>query len=432
MLLATSVGALQAAPASADVSRILDPRYFAGVNVPWFHWACDFGCGEERGVSSPYVHAALADGFGKLRAANVHTVRWWMFEGDPWQIYPHGSGTPIGLNPEVFKDVDAALALAEEYDLAYEFVLFSSPGALPPAWVTDPDYRQRLADVLAVLFQRYRDHPRILAWEVFNEPEWAIDMGKVPLSAVQEFVKLMADTVHANTGTPVTVGSADISGVSRWTGLGLDFYSPHWYDYMKSETDCALCTDAAAVAVREHTEDAPIVIGEFEAGPNLDPLGRLNDLRNKGYAGAWAWSLFPERATDNRAVDLSAFNNFSGGGGQAQPRPEPAVGIVSAFVEPKLLRAGETVTVHADVEANSDMTALVGFDVLDMSGQAVVQISPNQQPLAANTTAPLTASTTLPATVPPGDYTVRTVVSAPDGSAVYAANDSTGSFSVVG
>src|SRR5207237_1233832 len=145
----------QPAFAASPVPSISDSRYFVGANVPWFTWACDFGCGSKNGVSSPSVRSAVADGFARLKAANVHTVRWWLFEGDPWQINHDGSGAPTGLNPLVYTDLDAAFALAEQYDLVYDLVLFSGPTSLPHAWIVDPTQRQRLADALAPMFSRY-------------------------------------------------------------------------------------------------------------------------------------------------------------------------------------------------------------------------------------------------------------------------------------
>src|SRR5262249_21213809 len=154
-----------------------------------------------NGASSPGAHGALADGFSRLKSSNVHAVRWWMFEGDPWQINHDASGAPVSLNPGVYTDLDSALALADQYDLAFEFVLFSSPTALRSAWLTDPGQRQRLADALAPLFERYKNNPRILAWELFNEPEWDISNNKVGLAPVQSTVQLLASTIHAHTTT---------------------------------------------------------------------------------------------------------------------------------------------------------------------------------------------------------------------------------------
>src|SRR5581483_9427178 len=59
--------------------------FVAGVNVPWWNWACDFGCGPSGGGVSGNA-STFSAGFQQLKNAHVHMVRWWVFEGDPWLI----------------------------------------------------------------------------------------------------------------------------------------------------------------------------------------------------------------------------------------------------------------------------------------------------------------------------------------------------------
>ncbi|KKK53278.1 hypothetical protein LCGC14_3096390, partial [marine sediment metagenome] len=296
-----------AAPAPGRIPWQGQDWYLLGANLPWYNWGCDFGCGPNGGASSPTVRAALDSGFSRLEASGIHLARWWVFPGNPWQITRDASGLPTGINPAVYDDFDAALELAEQYDLYYVFTLFSSPGA-PGAWVTDPAQRAKLAEVLGQLFARYGDNPRILTWQVFNEPEWAIWNGKIEKEPVQATVKEIAAAVHANSNAYVSVGSAKLAGLPMWIGLGLDYYTAHWYDSMTGGS-CALCTDYAEVRDRFNL-DAPLVIGEFFAGSSIDALQRFEDRYAKGYAGAWAWSLFPNRTNDRMSIGLSAASTF--------------------------------------------------------------------------------------------------------------------------
>jgi hypothetical protein len=279
-------------------------------------------------VSAPDVSGVIADRFSQLQAANIHTVRWWMFEGNPWQINRDASGAPTSLNPTVYADLDAALALAQRFDLAYNLVLFEGPDKLPPAWLEDATQRQLLADALAPLFERYRDNPHILAWEIFNEPD--AYNGDVPLDPIRETIKLLAKTVHDHTGNLVTVGTAHADNIWQSTGLGLDFYQAHWYPHLDSGPACVPCNDAATVAALNHVEQGvPIVVGEFN---DFDQLERLNEFRSKGYAGAWAFTLFWERsgpAGGDFKADLNALKGFTTQG--AEPPPgvaAPPVGPV--------------------------------------------------------------------------------------------------------
>ena len=297
-------------PAGSRISWQGGDWYLQGANVPWYNWACDFGCGQSGGVTSPAVQAALNSGFSQLQASGIHAARWWVFPGDPWQITRDSSNAPTGINPAVYADFDAALQLAEQYDLYYVFTLFSGPADLPSSWLTDPAQRSKLAEALGTLFARYGGNPRVLTWQVFNEPEWQIWSGQVNEGAVQATVREIAASVHANSNAYVSVGSAMLDGLPMWIGQGLDYYTAHWYDYMSDGDWCARCTDYAAVKAR-YNLDAPLVIGEFYAGPDTDALQRFEDWYAKGYAGGWAWSLFWDRTEDKMQIDLSAAATFA-------------------------------------------------------------------------------------------------------------------------
>jgi hypothetical protein len=298
----------RAAPGTR-VSWLGNAWYLQGPNVPWFNWACDFGCGASGGVSDPAVGSALASTFSQLNSVGAHSVRWWVFEGDAHQITRDANGAPTGVDPNVYADFDAALQLAQTYDLYYDFVLFSAPTAVPATWINDPAQRAQLASALRPLFARYANNPHILSWEVVNEPEWDIWNGKIAQAPVQQTVAAIASAVHDSSHAYATVGSAMLSGLPMWTGLGLDYYQAHWYDNMSAE-NCARCTDYVTVQAK-YNLDAPLVIGELYAGADTDAYQRFVDLYSAGYAGAWPWSLLPGHTNDHMAIDLTAMQQFA-------------------------------------------------------------------------------------------------------------------------
>jgi len=439
-LLPASHGPQPVLAAEGGVPSVTDPRFFAGVNLPWFNWGCDFGCGAANGASSPTVRAALTEAFARLQGAGVHTVRWWTFEGDASQITRDAAGSPTGLNPNVYADFDAALALADQYDLAFDFVLFSPPTGLPRAWLVDPNRRQQLANTLAPLFERYKDNPRILAWEIFNEPEYDIQANKIPLEAVQATVKLLASTVHAHTATAVTVGEATLEGVPLWSGLGLDFHSPHWYDNMASGLMCARCSDVATIRATYPFDGLPIVLGEFYGGPDVDTLQRLRDFRAKGFAGAWTWSLFTEKTSDGKRTDLNAVTKFIASDSGAAPvvsappgaTPEAVttVQLLTNWVSPTYASPGDVVTFHQDVASTRDATVLVDFEVYDTKGTKVSQTALDNQSLSAGVLSSFSATFTLPGSLPPGQYILKTGAFAAGWGTMYAWSDTAGAFIV--
>ena len=298
--------------------------YLNGVNIPWFNWGCDFGCGASGGVSDPNVRQWLDQGFGAMSANGVKVARWWVLEGDPWQIKRDADGAPVSLDPRVYQDMDAALELAAKHDIYFSFTLFSAPTAVPERWLTDPQQRAKLVQVLTPLFARYKGNPRLMAWDVINEPDWDIWKNKIAKEPVQATVKAIAEAVHANSTAYVTVGAAMLDGLPHWTGLGLDFYQAHWYDYMDSGNWCARCSDYSAIQQR-YGLDRPLVIGEFYAGKDTDAAQRFQDWHAKGFAGAYAWSFFSEKTGDKLGINLDAARAFAGSRPEAQIKPVAVV-----------------------------------------------------------------------------------------------------------
>jgi hypothetical protein len=411
-----------ALPAGTRISFDGDSRFLLGANVPWFNWGCDFGCGDSGGVSDPGVQAQLTPVFQQARQAGVRTLRWWMFEDDPRQIQRDSSGKPTGLNPTVYKDIDAALALAAQYDLSFDFVLFSSPTAIPRGWLTDGGQRQALANVLAPLFAHYSGNAHILAWEILNEPEFDIWNGKIDGGAVKSLVRTLADDVHANSSAYVTIGAAELDGLPMWEGLGLDFYTAHWYDYMSSGDYDALLWSYSDIKAR-YNLDAPLVIGELYLARDSQPLDRLHHFYDGGYAGAWPWSLFPDHTSDNLSVDLTAVNAFNGEHDDISPAVNLGVSIgaytpyhaanftISGTSSPASASSNSSETAVVSVTSDAATSVLVDVEVYSPNGDQVTQQFLDEQSFTAGETKQYKVTWTT--WQQKGDYTVKTGVFMP-------------------
>jgi len=480
----TTAPALPAAPAT-NGTRIAwngGDWFLHGANLPWYNWACDFGCGNGGGASSSQTNAAVAAAFQQAQLNGIKVVRWWVFPGDPWQISRDSSGAPTGVNPAVYTDMDAAVALAAKYDIYLDLVLFSSPTAVPNSWVTNADHRTKLATALGPMFARYKNNPRVMTWEIVNEPEFDIWGNRIAQAPVQAWVKAIADSVHSNSPAYVTVGSAMLDGLPMWIGQGLDYYQAHWYDNMSSGQWCARCTDYASVKAR-YGLDKPLVIGEMYAGVGTDARQRYEDFYAKGYAGAWGWSLLPGRTNDLLDVDLTAARQFAasktddGPAGSAPattptatPTRTPSATATptrtpsSTATPPKTatptttptktatptatptanaptfsttfsrstsaVRTGQTISVSTKIKPSANVNVLVSIEIFDPNGKRVSQTVTDNVALKANTTKSFTARWRPGFTSPRGTYTVKVGIYRPGWGSMYTWYDSATTFSV--
>lgn len=313
--------------------------YLHGANVPWAggNWTQDFGgggnglaarilSGGSLNLNNPTVQA-----FAAARESGVRHFNWWMFQtadrSGPYQLAPAG-GKPTGVLDGVYADVDAALLMAEELDLYLVLAPIPRLSQLPANWYqADLD---ALIGVLRPLFARYKDNPRLFAWSAGIENGWDLDVWNgtrsVPAAAARAYMSAFVQAVKAEAPeTLVTVNGAMLDELPHWTGLGFDFMMASWYDYMNNRNShdgdgggwCALCMTADEARVR-HGLTEPLAIGEYYAGPNASyisdgadggPVGRIRAWKEKGYAGAFAWSLFPEFTSDQMTIDWQAMRD---------------------------------------------------------------------------------------------------------------------------
>lgn len=327
-----------------------------GVNMPWYNWGCDFGCNASGGVVQ--TRTTLGSRFATLQSNGLHTVRWWVFPGaNPWQITVDGSGRPTGINAAVYADFDAALQLAEQYDLYYNFVLFSGATHPPRSWIDNPDHRAALAQVLGTLFSRYRTNPRVMSWEIFNEPEFQIWNNEISEANTVATARAIADSVHANSDALVTLGNASAAAIPMWSSVNLDYYSPHWYDYMSGGGEwCMACNDYNYYRTRFGITK-PMVAGEIYLGTDTTPSNRIGSFYDKGYAGIWGWSLFSDRTADGMTVDMAAMRALTTSrtdvgprGGQPAPAPPTNLRITALLLAPiRALSSRHAPTAEASV-----------------------------------------------------------------------------------
>jgi hypothetical protein len=280
-------------------------------------------------TSSPIVfdfeQLEIEKDFSELQAAlsqcSMSAVRVFIFADGRASPDFTAEGDIVGLDEYFFQDFDTLLVTARLHNLflipvLLDFHWFDTPQFVSGVQVgghsdilRDATRRQAFLDrVLKPLAERYRDDSQILAWEIINEPEWA--MQEVPkdfqigdpvtVAEMQDFVRLCAQTIHASTSTKVTVGSARRLWLNYWRGLGLDLYQFHWYDKFERSLPLDVFPWQPYVDLGL---DKPCLVGEIPTASTRHSASEfLNAAFNRGYQGLLVWSY---RAGD----DVS---NFSG------------------------------------------------------------------------------------------------------------------------
>ncbi|TAK35099.1 MAG: hypothetical protein EPO21_07235 [Chloroflexota bacterium] len=294
---------------SVNRLQVRERSYFwVGVNYPWKSYQ-DFGTGAwgHSGVSNPTTFAEIDADFANMHAQGIRIIKWRIFNDGRYSPEFDDSGYVTGLDEKFFPDVDAALELARRHDLFLVFTLFASG-----FWTTDCSVndvrigghantllsgrnRASLVDNAVVpLLKHIGRNDRVLAYEIIAEPEWGITglyndgdfRRQVPLISVRSMVRNVVWSVHKYAGALTTVESNRPSNMRNWTGLGLDYYSFSWYDWMAP-------WEPLETVLSRNELDRPVVLGEIPVDSEEISLGQaLTTSYRQGLAGAFAWSYW--------------------------------------------------------------------------------------------------------------------------------------------
>jgi hypothetical protein len=323
--------------------------FLHGCNYPWsadngtIYYALDFGAnvwGSHLGVSTRRT-AVQAD-FDQMAALGFTAARWFLFGDGRSGIVYGEDGLPLGTDPHVFADVDAALEIARAAGIRLVFVLLDhrwmfqgvrdtiadpATGALLEARLPhgrshvlhSAPGREALCDrVFQPLVRRYTAHgaradlaDHVLAWELMNEPdfvveEWERDVSSrvarpLPFQLLAEMVTRLSDIVHRDSRARTTIGCARLHNLWVWDddSLGIDLLQLHSYPDTR---DTRRDVDVFGRRADSLGVSRPLVLGEFPGnGPERHPRGAsppattleqyLEFAVEAGYAGAWPWSF---------------------------------------------------------------------------------------------------------------------------------------------
>lgn len=292
--------------------------FLLGVNYPWRNYGQDFGgAGTEHiGISSPEVRKSIAHDFAQIAETGAKVVRWFLF-GDGRGGFVCENGIPRKPDEFLFSDVGALLQIAQSHQLRICFSLIDF------LWLQEHAGRRAahahehvlhfaagreafLESVLIPLFREFRAHSALFAWEIANEPEWAIHQfhnareAKLRFADFRAYAAEIVRAVHEFGEVPVTLGSARLLWVRAWTELGLDYYQAHYHPAAEAEMRKDLAQQLAATGPL----DQPLWLGELPARdparPHYSLPHMLEVCRNAGLCGAavWRWTEPHTHGTD--------------------------------------------------------------------------------------------------------------------------------------
>jgi hypothetical protein len=285
--------------------------FFLAVNYPWLNYGRDFGESPwgYSGVSSVPSGSAVAADFAQIKSAGVSVVRWFLL-CDGRSGIRFENEVPTAFDSFFFKDLAAALALAAQSGLKicfslFDFLWLQSPDKSRPqlpgraALLTPCGREALLQNILIPLFREFRAHPALYAWEIVNEPEWAIPefqpspVAQLSMANARAFFAEVAEAIHTEARLPATLGSARLQWVRAWAEIGLDSLQAHYYPKLESDQRLTLAQQIS----RLQDIDTPLWIGELPANdpafPDYSLTSALTACRNAGLAGAGVWRWRP-------------------------------------------------------------------------------------------------------------------------------------------
>lgn len=284
-----------------------------GVNTPWQKWN-DFG-----GSFDPEFWDSH---FAELHEIGINSVRVWVNCNSMVSIKLKTTGEVREVTEKHWQDVDKLFEIAEKHQIYLMPTLLSfdhckNTDSSAERWrkvISDETAMQSYIDSYVKPFaERYGSNPYMLGIDLMNEPDWVHEneeCGKLSLESLSKFfAKCTAGAHEANPDVLVTVGMGMIkynSDKSNCSGniisdeimkshggdkACLDFYSVHYYDWMKPNWGSAFESSPADYGL---DMSKPVFLGEIGTEtPLKDVYQSCYDL---GWNGVMMWT---SNNTDN-------------------------------------------------------------------------------------------------------------------------------------
>jgi hypothetical protein len=311
--------------------------FFSGMNLAWMDYNSDVG-------AAPLDENRWRKAVQDIRSAGGNAIRWWLFNNmSQSPIIDQTTHLVSGLPVNTIPNMQRALDIAEEYGVMVSMCLFSHNLMAIDQWgiyagnKLDITANHRLFDdngtqafitnALIPVVSTIGNHPALMTWELFNEPEGMSDgwfTETETLQRIQKFSNKITAAIKANApGTLVSTGAHTFSKINNWTDAALiaaggeatgtlDFYQAHFYPEHQTSAENPFEHPASFWG-----HGKPIIIGEFWAAgwnketypaykvPTMTPVQAYQYAIANGYAGAMSWQYI----SDNDMVAGSAVDH---------------------------------------------------------------------------------------------------------------------------
>ncbi len=283
--------------------------YINGVNTPWQNWN-DFG-------GTAFDEAFWDSHFADLHEIGVNSVRVWLNCNSMVGIKLKPSGEVREVTEQFWLDVDKLFEIAEKHQiylmptlLSFDHCKDSNYADRWRAVITEDSSMQSYIDMFIKPFaERYGSNPYLLGIDLMNEPDWVIEnaeCGKLPKESLSKFFANCTAAIHETSPEAlVTVGMGMVkynSDNGKYIGnivsdeimtsyagenACLDFYSTHYYNWMKSYMGCPYDMSPTDFGL-DGTK--PVFIGETSAEGGETLVGLYEKCYNNGWNGVMLWT----------------------------------------------------------------------------------------------------------------------------------------------